>query len=286
MQTQALTGFVAEVTGIDLAAAPSARALGELQAVLELWPVVVLRGQALTDEAQIAVGRAFGEIEPATRNVITRERRISAELSDISNLDHTGARLDHADRRSLFNLGNQIWHSDSSFMALPAKFSMLSARVVPTAPADTQYADMTAAYEALDAETRTEIDGLVWRHSLMFSRQQLGFLDYTAEEQERFAPVTHPLVRRNPATGRRSLFLSAHAGEIVGWPTPRARLLLRHLVEHATQPRFVHTHQWRVHDLVIWDNRRTMHRGAWYWDRGEVRDMRRTTLVGEPAVAG
>ncbi len=184
----------------------------------------------------------------------------------------------------MFNLGNELWHSDSSFRAVPAKYSLLSARAVPMTGGNTEFADMRAAYDALDAATKAEIEDLVCEHSLIYSRSLLGFADFTPEEQKTFAPVRQRLVRTHPVTGRKSLFLASHAGTIVGWPMPEARALLRDLVEHSTQREFVHAHRWRRHDLVIWDNRQTMHRARRY-QADEVRDMRRTTIAGDGPTA-
>jgi len=180
----------------------------------------------------------------------------------------------------MFNLGNELWHSDSSFRAVPAKYSLLSARAIPSKGGNTEFADMRAAYDALDDDTRAEIEDLICEHSLIYSRSLLGFADFTAEEKVAFAPVRQRLVRTHPVTGRKSLFLASHAGTIVGWPMPEARALLRDLVEHATQRQFVYVHQWRQYDLVMWDNRQTMHRARRYRS-DEVRDMRRTTIAGD-----
>jgi alpha-ketoglutarate-dependent 2,4-dichlorophenoxyacetate dioxygenase len=188
------------------------------------------------------------------------------------------------DRRRLFAIGNRLWHSDSSFKVIPAKYSLLHARSVPSRGGNTEFAYMPAAYDALDEDTKREIEGLICEHSQLFSRQQIGFTDFTDEERVRFKPVRQSLVRRHPTTGRRSLYLSSHAGTILGWPLPEARLLLRDLVEHATQREFVYSHTWRVGDLVIWDNRQTMHR-ARPFPAHEPRDMRRTTLMSEGPTA-
>jgi alpha-ketoglutarate-dependent 2,4-dichlorophenoxyacetate dioxygenase len=184
----------------------------------------------------------------------------------------------------MFNLGNRLWHSDSSFRPVPAKYSILSARAIPPSGGNTEFADMRAAYDALDAATKQEIEDLVCEHSLMYSRGLLGFTDLTDEERRTFAPVRQRLVRVHPGSGRKSLFLASHAGAIVGWPVPEARAFLRDLTEHATQREFVHVHEWRRHDLVIWDNRATMHRVRRF-DERQVRDMRRTTLVGDGPTA-
>src|SRR5215470_17964961 len=275
--------FVAEVTGIDLRAPLDAGAAAIIHAAMDRYAVLVFHDQPLTDEQQIAFTRSLGKIELNTANNVTRldQRRLSIEMSDISNLDQHSNLLARDDRRRAFNLGNRLWHSDSSFKAVSAKYSLLSARIVPSAGGNTEFANMRASYDALDSETKAEIEDLITEHSLLFSRGQLGFTDFTAEERMKFAPVRHRLVRTNPATGRKSLFLSSHIGGIVGWPVPEALALVRDLVEHATQRQFVYAHTWRQYDLVMWDNRQTMHRARRYRDTGEVRDLRRTTLEGD-----
>ena len=275
--------FVAEVTGIDLRAPIDVDSAANIHAAMDRHAVLVFHDQSLSDEQQIAFTRSLGKIELNTANNVTRldQRRLSIEMSDISNLDQHSSLLARDDRRRAFNLGNRLWHSDSSFKAVPAKYSLLSARTVPSAGGNTEFADMRAAYDALDPETKAEIEDLVTEHSLLFSRGQLGFADFTAEERVKFAPVRHRLVRTNPATGRKSLFLSSHIGGIVGWPVPEALAFVRDLAEHATQRQFVYAHAWRQYDLVMWDNRQTMHRARRYKDTGEVRDMRRTTLEGD-----
>jgi alpha-ketoglutarate-dependent 2,4-dichlorophenoxyacetate dioxygenase len=184
----------------------------------------------------------------------------------------------------MFNLGNRLWHSDSSFRALPAKYSILSGRTVVSKGGNTEFADMRAAYDALDDDTKGIVEDLVCEHSLLYSRGSLGFSELTAEEQAMFRPVRQRLVRRHPVSGRKSLYLSAHAGTIVGWPVPEARAFLRDLNEHATQPEFVYIHRWQPFDLVMWDNRQTMHRVRRY-DETQIRDMRRTTVAGDVPTA-
>jgi alpha-ketoglutarate-dependent 2,4-dichlorophenoxyacetate dioxygenase len=275
--------FVAEVDGIDLRAPLDAEAATAIHAAMDRYAVLVLRDQPFTDEQQIAFTKSLGKIELNTANNVTRldQRRLGIEMSDISNLDRHSNMLARDDRRRAFNLGNRLWHSDSSFKAVPAKYSLLSARIVPSVGGNTEFADMRAAYDALDAATKAEIENLVTEHSLLFSRGQLGFTDFTAEERVKFAPVRQRLVRTNPATGRKSVFLSSHVGGIVGWPVPEALAFVRDLAEHATQRQFVYAHVWRHYDLVMWDNRQTMHRARSYRDTGEVRDLRRTTLEGD-----
>jgi alpha-ketoglutarate-dependent 2,4-dichlorophenoxyacetate dioxygenase len=275
--------FVAEVDGIDLRAALEAGPAASIHAAMDRFAVLVFHDQPLADEEQVAFTKSLGKIELNTANNVTPldQRRLGIEMSDISNLDQHGSMLPRDDRRRAFSLGNRLWHSDSSFKSVPAKYSLLSARIVPSTGGNTEFADMRAAYDGLDAATKAEIEDLVTEHSLMFSRGQIGFTDFTAEEQVKFAPVRHRLVRTNPATGRKSLYLSSHIGGIVGWPVPEALAFVRDLTEHATQRQFVYAHAWRQYDLVIRDNRQTMHRARRYRDMGEVRDMRRTTLEGD-----
>jgi alpha-ketoglutarate-dependent 2,4-dichlorophenoxyacetate dioxygenase len=275
--------FVAEVEDIDIAAPLDAAGAAAIHAGMDRYAVLVFRNQPLTDAQQIAFTASLGKIELNTANNVTRadQRRLGYEMSDISNLDKDGKLLARDDRRRGFNLGNRLWHSDSSFKAIGSKYSLLSARVVPSAGGNTEFADMRAAYDALDPETKAEVEDLVTEHSLLFSRGQLGFTEFTADERAKFAPVRHRLVRTNPATGRRSLYLSSHIGGIVGWPVPEALAFVRDLAEHATQRQFVYAHVWRQHDLVMWDNRQTMHRARRYKETSEVRDMRRTTLEGD-----
>jgi alpha-ketoglutarate-dependent 2,4-dichlorophenoxyacetate dioxygenase len=250
--------------------------------------VLVFHDQPLTDEQQLVFTRHFGELERYETPGHVRKRednRLGPGIADFSNLTRDGALLAPEDRVWLFKLADRLWHSDSSFRPVPAKYSLLSAKVIPSWGGNTEFADMRAAYDALDARTKSELDDLVCEHSLIYSRETIGFAEMSHEEREHFRPVRHPLVRFDSRTGRKSLFLSAHAGAIVGWTIPEARMFLRDLTEHATQPQFLHRHRWRSGDLVMWDNRTTMHR-ARRFDRSEIRDMRRTTLGGEAVEAG
>ena len=279
--------FAAEVHGLDLTRSLSAADVAAVHAAMDAHAVLVFHDQKLDDEQQLAFTRSLGEIEHAIGTSLRAadELRLPTTFADVSNLDRDHQVFARDDRRRLFGLGNRLWHSDSSFKVVPAKYSLLHARSVPSKGGNTEFADMRAAYEALDAETKKEIEDLICEHSQIFSRQQLGFTDFTDEERERFKPVRQRLVRTHPSTGRKSLYLASHAGGIVGWPVPEARAFLRDLVEHATQREFVHSHRWRVNDLVMWDNRATMHR-ARPFPAHEPRDMRRTTLMGDaPTVA-
>ncbi|MBU6271813.1 MAG: TauD/TfdA family dioxygenase [Betaproteobacteria bacterium] len=275
--------FAGEVSGVNLAQPLSAAEVAELEAGMDRYAVLVFRGQPLTDEQQMAFAMQFGPLENAHGGnipIAVSDRRIRVGMNDVSNLDKHGRPLPPDSRQRLFNLGNMLWHSDSSFRAVPAKYSILSARLVNPRGGNTEFADMRAAWDALDDDTRAEIDGLVCEHSLMHSRGALGFPECTEEERRLWHPVRQSLVRTHPVTGRRSLYLSAHAGAIVGMETPAARILLRDLTEHATQPQFVHVHRWQLHDVVMWDNRQTMHRVRRY-DERLPRDMRRTTVAGD-----
>jgi alpha-ketoglutarate-dependent 2,4-dichlorophenoxyacetate dioxygenase len=273
--------FVGEVSGVDLRRPLAREEAAAIDAGMDRYAVLVFHGQEITDEQQIAFSRNFGEIENSYGGNVTRpgQKRLNPLMNDVSNLGEDDRPLARDDRRRLFNLGNQLWHSDSSFRAVPAKYSLLSGRVVVEKGGNTEFADMRAAYDALDTETKALVEDLVCEHSLMYSRGQLGF-EVTDEERVLFRPVRQRLVRTHPVTGRKSLYLASHAGTIVGWPVPEARALLRDLTEHATQPQFVHSHKWRQYDLVMWDNRQTMHRVRRF-DETLVRDMRRTTVAGD-----
>jgi alpha-ketoglutarate-dependent 2,4-dichlorophenoxyacetate dioxygenase len=271
--------FVGEVAGIDLARPISRAEVAAIEAGMDRFAVLVFHDQRIDDEQQLAFTRNFGPLEMATGDFEQKNRRLSMAVNDISNLDRDAKILARDDRTRLFSLGNMLWHSDSSFKPTPAKYSLLSARAIPSSPGgNTEFADMRGAWDALDAQTRGLAQDLVCEHSQLYSRGVLGFTDFTEEERQRFAPVLQRLVRRHPATGRRSLYLSSHAGAIVGWPVPEARALLRDLIEHATQREFVHAHDWRQYDLVMWDNRVVMHRGRRY-NTAEVRDLHRTTVA-------
>jgi alpha-ketoglutarate-dependent 2,4-dichlorophenoxyacetate dioxygenase len=279
--------FVGEVTGVDLRKPLTPQEAADIEAGMDKYAVLIFHGQDITDDQQTAFARNFGEREDARGGNVTRkeEYRLNSGLNDVSNLGKDGKPLPRDHRTHLFNLGNCLWHSDSSFRAIPAKFSLLSARVVNPKGGNTEFADMRAAYDALDGETKAEIEDLICEHSLMYSRGSLGFVDYSEEEKQMFKPVLQRLVRTHPAHGRKSLYLSSHAGKVVGMTVPEGRLLLRDLTEHATQGEFVYVHRWTVHDLVMWDNRQTMHRVRRY-DQSQPRDMRRATVAGTtPTVA-
>jgi alpha-ketoglutarate-dependent 2,4-dichlorophenoxyacetate dioxygenase len=279
--------FVGEVSGVGLTKPLTADEARAIEDGMDRCAVLVFHNQDITDEQQQAFARNFGERENPRGGTVTKveDARLASGLNDVSNLGKDGKPLPRDNRTHLFNLGNCLWHSDSSFRPIPAKFSLLSARVVNPNGGNTEFADMRAAYDALDDDTKAEIEDMVCEHSLMVSRGSLGFVDYTDEEKEMFKPVRQRLVRTHPAHGRKSLYLSSHAGSILGMSVPEARVLLRDLNEHATRPEFVYVHKWALHDLVMWDNRQTMHRVRRY-DQSQPRDMRRATVAGTaPTVA-
>jgi alpha-ketoglutarate-dependent 2,4-dichlorophenoxyacetate dioxygenase len=273
--------FAGEVSGIDWRKVPTPEQAEAIHRGMDEFGVLVFRDQDLDDEQQVAFSRALGPLESATGDIARpEERRLSMDVNDISNVDKDNKVVARDDRRRLFGLGNQLWHSDSSFKSVPAKYSILSARIIPEKDGNTEFSDMRAAYDALDDKTKAEVNDLICRHSQIYSRGILGFTDFTDDERVKWAPVRQRLVRRHPRSGRLSLYLSSHAGEIEGWPVPEARAFLRDLNEHATQRKFVYAHVWRPHDLVMWDNRVTMHRARRY-DHTKVRDLHRTTLTNE-----
>jgi len=275
--------FAGEVSGIDITRPIDREDVAAIEAGVDAYAVLGFRGQDLTDEQQLAFTLNFGPLERYQTPGHVRRRednRLGPGIADFSNLDKHGNIMSPEDRVWFFKLGDHLWHSDSSFRPVPAKYSLLSGRIIPSWGANTEFADMRGAYDALDARTKAEVEDLVCEHSLIYSREAIGFTDLTPEEIAAFRPVRQRLVRTHPVTGRKSLFLSAHAGAIVGWTVPEARMFLRDLTEHATQREFVYSHAWRPGDLVMWDNRATMHR-ARRFDRNEVRDVRRTTLAGD-----
>ena len=275
-----LSDFVAKVEGISLSEPQTSETVEALFNALDTFAVLVFPNQVLTDEQHIRFSRYFGDLELATGDYMKQDdRRLQMELNDISNLDRTGGKMETADPKRLFSLGNMLWHSDSSFKAIPAQYSILSAKIIPATEGDTEFADMRAAWRALDEKTQQKCLGQVTRHSQLYSRGELGFTEFREDQQEAMVPVRQALVRRHPRTKNSSLYLSAHAGLIEGWTVPESRIFLKRLAEHATQREFVYRHKWSVNDLVIWDNQATMHRAMGY-DNKEIRDMRRTTIAG------
>jgi len=274
--------FAGEVSGLDITQPLGRDDVAAIEAGMDRYAVLVFHDQRLNDQQQQAFSRNFGELESTAGGNITQaqDRRLDPYMADVSNLDKDHKPLARDDRKRMFNLGNRLWHSDSSFRAVPAKYSLLSGRIVVDKGGRTEFADMRAAYDALDAATKIEIEDLVCEHSLLYSRGTLGFTDLTEDERAMMRPVRQRLVRTHPVTGRKSLYLSSHIGTIVGWPVPEARAFIRDLAEHATQDQFTYAHAWRRWDLVMWDNRQLMHRVTRF-DDTQVRDVRRTTVAGD-----
>jgi alpha-ketoglutarate-dependent 2,4-dichlorophenoxyacetate dioxygenase len=280
--------FVAEASAVDLRRVHDEDTLARIRAGMDEHAVLVFRDQPFEDAEQLAFAqRLDGQLHAKTGSSVLRRSRLGNEaLGDISNLDEHGEILKPDDRRRMYSLGNRLWHTDASFQDPAGRYSMLSARVVPPEGADTEFADMRAAYDALPDRTKARLAGLRVHHSIAHSRQTLGF-EFSAQEEKALRGAIHPLVRRIPRSGRQALYLASHASRIIDWPVPEGRLLLLDLIEHATQPPFVYRHRWRVGDLVIWDNRATMHRARPFDDVSHRRELRRVTTldIGEPALA-
>jgi len=275
--------FAAEADPVDLATLDAPDVLETIRQGMHRHAVLVFREQRLDDATQLAFAQRFdGSLHAKTGAAALGANRFGNEaLTDISNVDERGDLLPPDDRRRHYGLANRLWHTDASFVDPPGRYSMLSARVVPPAGADTEFADMRAAWDALSPDLQATCEPLRVHHSIAYSRQTLGF-EFTPEEEERLRGVEQPLVRRNPVTGRRALYLASHASRVVDWPLPEGRLLLRELTEHATRREFVYSHRWQAGDLVIWDNLATMHRATPFADTRHRRELRRITTLDMP----
>ena len=271
--------FIAEVGDVDLSKPLAADDLAAIRAAFTKYAVLVFPDQHFEDDSQLDFARNFGPLETTVFKARKDHKlRLHENMADVSNLDAQNKILTTNDRQRLYNLGNRLWHTDSSFKRLPAYCSMLHARSIPPLGGQTEFADMRAAYDALPEATKRRLDGLVAYHSLMTSRAKLGFADFDENERKAFEPVPQVLARRLPDSGRMSLYIASHAGAIRGMPQDEATKLIDELIAHATQRQFVHSHRWRVNDLVIWDDRCTMHRGMEFDDQRYARDMRRATV--------
>ena len=275
--------FGAEIVGIDVEGVdePTFKALVE---AFDEYSVLVFRGQFLTDEQQIAFSRRFGPLETTIRSIAT-QNGTPDHIANLSNVDAENRLIPAGDKRNLYNAGNQMWHTDSSFKKVPAHASLLSGREIPPEGGETQFASMRAGYARLPEDTRRFLEGKVAIHSFVYSR---GLVDdglMPSDHAAQVPPVRQALVRANPANGRKAFYVGSHACEIVGMPTAEARALLRELREAATRPELVYTHRWEVGDLVMWDNRCMLHRGR-PWDESRYRRvMHRTTVAGEGPTA-
>jgi alpha-ketoglutarate-dependent 2,4-dichlorophenoxyacetate dioxygenase len=272
--------FVGEVSGVDLRVPAGPGTFREIAHALDRFAVLVFRDQPLTNDQQIAFSGLFGSIETALGSIGENQKtRLGNRLlAEVSNLDADGKIRTASDPWRLMQRANQLWHTDSSFKRMPGKISFLSAHELPPAGGETEFADLRAAYDALEAATKEQIEDLVAEHSVFHSRALLGYTDFTEEQRVAFPPVPQSLVRVHPGSGRKALYLASHASHIIGWPMDRGRALLKELTEFSTQPCFVYQHHWLLNDLVVWDNRCTLHRARPYDDVGHRRDMRRTTV--------
>jgi alpha-ketoglutarate-dependent 2,4-dichlorophenoxyacetate dioxygenase len=275
--------FVAEASGVDLGQPIDVETVRTIWDAIDRCAVLVFHDQRLTDVQLRDFAARFGDLEIGRSAARGGRRRLAIpQIGDISNLDEDNRVRALDDRRRLDSLGNRLWHTDASYMPVPVVLGMLHAVTVPPASAlgggETEFADMRAAYDALPEATKTAIDGLIVQHDVFWSRGQIGFTEFPAGEREQYPPSPQRLVRLHPGSKRKTLYLSAHASHVVGWPIADGRLLLLDLNAHATQPAFVYRHEWRIGDLVIWDNRCTMHRGRAH-DESQPRDLRRATTL-------
>ena len=275
--------FVAEVDGIDLSKPMSNASIDAIWNAIDRYAVLIFHDQSLTDAQLRDFAALFGPLEIGRSALRPGRRRLAIpQIGDISNLNEDNEVRDLHDRRRLDSLGNRLWHTDASYMPVPVVLGMLHAVTLPPPSpfgnGETEFADMRAAYDALPDDTKAAIDDLVIEHDVFWSRGQIGFTEFPPDERDQFPPSPQKLVRRHPGSKRKTLYLSAHASHVVGWPVADGRLLLFDLSTHATQPRFVYSHRWQVGDVVIWDNRCTMHRGRPH-DERQARDLRRATTL-------
>lgn len=273
----------AEVSPIDLRQVHDRATLEQLRAGMDEHGVLVFRGQPFTDAEQLAFAERFDgtlHVKPGAA-ALAANRFGNDAVADISNVDNDGKILKADDRKRVYSLGNRLWHTDASFQDPAGRYSTLSARVIPKVNANTEFADMRIAYETLDDATRQKLEGLKVHHTITRSREVLGFF-FSDEEKQKLKGAIHPIVRTNPRTGRKSLYLAAHAARIIDWPVADSLLFVMELMEHATQRQFVYSHEWRDGDFVIWDNLATMHRATAFDDAKHHRELRRVTTIDVP----
>lgn len=272
--------FAAEVGDIDLSMSLSAADRSAIEDAFNRYSVLVFPDQHLSVEQHLGFARNFGPLETSVHASRSDARlRLRPDLGDISNLALDGKVWAEKDRRRMYEMGNRLWHTDSSFKRIPAKASLLYAYTIPPVGGQTEFADMRAAYDTLDDAMKQRLHGLVAEHAIMYSRAKLGFTDFSGEERRAYPPVPQTMVRRHPGSGRMGLYVASHVGRIFGMPEAQANALVQQLIDHATQRQFVYTHRWRVHDLVMWDNRCTMHRGKPYDDLRWPRELQRATVA-------
>jgi alpha-ketoglutarate-dependent 2,4-dichlorophenoxyacetate dioxygenase len=271
--------FAAEIGDMDLSRPLAAEQHAEIEALFNRYSVLIFPDQSLDVEQHLDFARTFGPLETSVHALRKdAQLRLRADMGDISNLSTDGTLWGETSRKRMYEMGNRLWHTDSSFKRVPAKASLLYAHSIAPVGGQTEYADMRAAYDALPDEIKRRLQGLVAEHAIMYSRKKLGFTDFSEEEKEGLPPVPQTLVRRHPGSGRMGLYVASHAGRIFGMSEAEGKALLEQLIAHATQRQFVYTHRWRLHDLVMWDNRCTMHRGRPYDDLRWSREMHRATV--------
>lgn len=273
--------FAAEMLGADLHRDPTPQLVSEVEAAMAKYALVVLRDQAITDAEQIRFSRKFGPLELPPHMGMkpgALRPRIAPEMYDVSNLDEKGDFLPQESLRLASNRANEEFHTDSSFNSLPTKWSLLSARIIPPEGGDTLFADTRAAFDALPADLKRKACGAIAEHYFWKTRSRAGFDTITEEMKRAMPPVPHAVVRTIPESGRSALYVGNHMTHIVGWPREEGERFVEALNAFASQPQFVYTHRWRAGDLVIWDNRCTMHRATGYDVFRHKRDLRRTTV--------
>lgn len=275
----ATPGFAAEVGDVDLSRELSVEDLSAIEQAFWDYGVLIFPGQELSEDQHLAFAGHFGELEQVVFLKMNVKLRLRPELADVSNLNNRNEIWRDQSRLRMIAAGNRLWHTDSSFKYLPARASLLYAREIPPVAGRTEFADLRAAYDALPDAKKQQIEGLVAEHSLMYSRERTGFTDFTDEERNNLRPVPQVMVRTLPENQRRTLYLASHIGRIHGMPDDRARTLVDELIAHATQRQFIYNHRWRKHDLVMWDDRCTMHRAGDFDDLRWIRDMHRATVA-------
>lgn len=272
--------FVAEVCDVDLAS-PSPDVLAEIKQAFWRYAVLVFPGQQFTQDQHVEFAKNFGPMDHSVikKAVADQKLRVREDIADVSNLGADNMVLEESNRLRRLQLGNRLWHTDSSFKFVPALASLLYAREIPPVGGQTEFADLRAAYDALPDKQKNRLSGLIAEHSLVYSRERMGYTDWEEGERRAVSAVPQSMVRTVPQTGRKNLFIASHAGYIVGMENSEAKALIDELLAHATQPQFTYSHRWRVGDLVMWDNRCTLHRGLPFDDLRFRRDMQRATTL-------
>jgi len=271
--------FAAEVGGVDLSKPLNATDLAAIETAFWKYAVLIFPEQELTPDQHLAFAQKFGPIEnDRVLDQTVTPHRLSTSFADISNLAPNGEIWAEDSRQRMYKAGNKLWHTDSSFRYLPGLCSLLYARRIPPLGGHTEFADQRAAYDALPQAMQEKLHGRIAEHCIATSRRRSGFMQFNEEEAKRLPPVPQALVRTIPQNGRKSLYVASHAGRILGMPDDEGRALIDELIAHATQRQFVYTHRWRPNELVMWDNRCTLHRGTDYDDLHAIRDMQRATV--------